>query len=218
MSKIEIKATCKDCLFFKELIHPSEHFTCSQAGYLEYSSPCQNFCYNSKKLRLIESQEKDVFGFIRKIPTTELNGMAALLLQEGYNRSWGWSIGDIAYFNLGKEDYVSSYVQVVFKGLAGNLDMAIIEGNRQDHKVWNGEIQIKSLLKKDQWIQKHKELVSLGRIFTDSLSQILPGYKYPSKEELSAEGYTPKNISQFYKYFPEGDLTKFIQTCQDITE
>ena len=218
MSKVELKVTCKDCLFFRDLIHPSEHFTCEQAGYLAYASPCANFCYNTKSLNLIESEERDLYAYIRKIPTNKLNGIAALIMQEGFNRSAGWSIGDIAYFNLGKEDYVSSYVQVVFKGLAGNLGMAIIESSKENHKTWNGEIQFDSLLRKEQWAVKHQQLVREGKIFSNCLDKILHGFQYPTIEEMSAEGYTPKNISQYSKYFPEDNLTSFIHSCQELKD
>ena len=218
MSKIEINVTCKDCLFYKDLVHPSEHFTCSNAGYLEYASPCKNFCFNAKKLRLINATDKDIYAILRKIPTEQLNNFAAMVIQEGYNRSEGWSVGDIAYYNLGKEDYISSYVQVIFKGLAGNLGLAIVEGNKQGEREWNGVLPFSSLLRKDEWQLKHEQLVQEGKILSHSLDSLLPGYQYPTEEELKSPNYIPCNISHYSKYFPKSDLTTFIENCKNVEE
>lgn len=207
MFKTEINLTCSNCLFYKDLIHPCEHFTCKLAGYLEYASPCSNFCYNTHQMPVINNDNKDLLSYIRKIPTNKLNELAALLVQEGYNRNSGWSIGDICYFNLGKQvDCIANYVQVVFKGLAGNLDMALIEGVGSDNKVWLGIIQLDSLLKTSQWQEKHQQLLKEKKFYDENkfLETYFPGYKYPSIEEMSKPYYTPRNIQDVFRCSKEG--------------
>lgn len=206
MSKTEIKVTCADCLFYNDLIHPSEHFTCKLAGYLNYSSPCDRFCFNMNGMTVINSKDRDLLGFVRKVPTDKLSELAALLVQEGYNRNRGWSIGDICYFNLGKEDCIATYVQVVFKGLADRLDAGLVEGVRShDNKLWTGTIQLNSLLKQDEWQRIHQQLVKEKKFYDNDkiLEQVFPGYKYPSIEEMSKEDYHPQDIQNFFKLIQE---------------
>lgn len=193
--KTELKVTCKDCLFFKNLIHPCEHFTCETAGFLEYSSPCQNFCVNFDELNLLYTDNKDIISYIRKVPKNELTRLSALLIQEGYNRTKGWSIGDLAYFNLGKTDYISSYVQVVFKGYDPNTGFAMVDGTKPGFSSYlNIKCPLSHLLTEEQWREKHKELVKEGRINDHSLDAMLPGYEYHSDEEMKQDDYVPDNI------------------------
>lgn len=197
VQKTEIKLTCGDCVFYKDLIHPSEKFSCQLAGYLEYANPCSNFCYNTNSMPLLNTDNPELISYIRRVPRNKINEVAALLIQDGYNRNYGWSIGDIGYFNLGKSDYLSSYVQVVFKGLAGNLELAIVEGSKyKDGTVWQGFVKLESLLKPNQFAKKRKELQAEGKIKDDCsyIASILPNYIEPTEEDLRDPEYTPSEI------------------------
>lgn len=199
MKKTEIKLTCGDCLFFNNLIHPSEHFTCKLAGYLEYNEPCANFCFNMQNRSIINTSDKEFISYVRRVPTNQLNTLAALLVQDGYNRSKGWSIGDLAYVHLGKwDESISSYVQVVFKGLAGNMESALVEGVGTS-KIWEGLFELNALLNAEQWREKHKKLFAEGKLYPKerNLEEMFPGYKYPTKEELSNPDYLPMNILEY---------------------
>jgi len=202
-NKTEIRLTCGDCLYYTDMIHPCENLTCKLAGYLSYSSPCSNFCYNTKNLTIINNQDKEFYSFIRKVPQSKLTELAALLVQEGYNRMKGWSLGDLAYFNLGKSDYISSYVQVVFKGLTDRSDnMALIEGSKQNEKLWLGEIELGALLNTKQWREKHKSLLAEGKILDEeAMKNLIPNYTYPSIEEMKKEDYTPTNVIDYMKMY-----------------
>lgn len=197
--KSEINVRCQNCLFFEDLIHPEENFTCKLSGYMNYSKPCGNFCVNTNSLSIISCQDKDILAYIRKIPTNKLSEVAALIVQEGYNREKNWSIGDIAYFNLGKTDYIDSYVQIVFKGLAGNMNLALIEGIKDNQCLWFGLVELDSLLKETDWREKHKELKRSGKLKNNSLKLIFPGYTEKGEDELEKDSYCPNNIVDYLK-------------------
>ena len=193
-AKTEIRISCQDCLFFDDLIHQTEHSTCKAGGVLKYNTPCANFCVNAKAMTLINNQNPEIMAYIRKVPSAKLSELAALLVQEGYNREYGWSIGDIAYYSLSGTDYISSYVQVVFKGMAGNMGLALIEGTKDKRKIWNGLVELHSLIRDNEWPAKHQELLKKGNIIDDSMYQFIPNYNYPTVEELSLTSYKPHNI------------------------
>ena len=194
MPKTEIRISCENCLFYDDLIHQTEHNTCKANGILKYNKPCSNFCINTKSMYLINNQNPEFMAYIRKVPTCQLSELAALLVQEGYNREYGWSIGDIAYYCLGGTQVVSSYVQVVFKGMAGNSGLAIIEGSKNGSKIWNGVVELSSLIPDCEWEAFHNKLVSEGKIIDNSMDYYIPGYSYPTVEKLSLNSYRPSNI------------------------
>lgn len=199
-NKTEINLTCKDCLFFDDLIHPENNFTCRTSGMIHYNSPCKNFCINTHSLTLVNNQNPQFYDYIRSVPTDQLSELAALLVQEGFNRRQGWSIGDICYFCLGKTQVISSYVQVVFKGLAGNTGLALIEGSRDRRKLWTGLVELKHLVKGSEWAELHEKLVKENKISDESMHYVIPGYSYPKDEILSLKGYRPSNIVDILKY------------------
>lgn len=203
MKKTEIKITCKDCLFYDGLVHPTNNFVCKLGGVLGYADPCQNFCIDMKNQSIINNENPEFLQFIRQVPTSRLSELAALLVQEGHNREQGWSIGDIAYYCLGKTECVSSYVQVVFKGIAGNMDLAIIEGVQNEGKTWIGIVEKKCLVKGSEWPEKHKKLVADGKISDDGLSKVVPGYSYP--EGMDEVGYIPQDIANVLKQVKDQD-------------
>lgn len=194
MPKTEIRISCANCLFYEDLIHPTEHNTCKVNGILSYNKPCANFCINTKEMPLINNQNPEFQAYIRKVPSAKLSELAALMVQEGYNREYGWSIGDIAYYSLSGTDYISSYVQVVFKGMAGNMGLALIEGTKNDSKIWNGLVELHSLIRDVDWPAHHKKLLEEGKILDNSMDSYIPGYSYPTIEKLSLNNYKPSNI------------------------
>lgn len=202
MRKTEINLTCGDCLYFNDLIHPSEHFTCKLAGYLEYNKPCSNFCFNMHSKTVVNNQDKEFLAFIRKVPTYKLNELAALLVQEGYNRNRGWSLGDFGYIKLERfEDTIAAYVQVVFKSFAGNQNDVLVDGVGTNQN-WLGVFDQSSLMNEKEWRVKHKQLLLEGKFYpekTRELEEMFPGYKYPSKEEMSKEDYIPMNVFNFIR-------------------
>lgn len=194
-NRISIPLNCGECLFFNDLINQTDNFTCKTGGILHYNTPCESFCINTNGLTLINTPDNEFLQYIRKVPTGKLNQLAALLVQEGYNRAEGWSIGDIAYYNLGKSEAISSYVQVIFKGIAGNMGLGIIESVRSPKgEIWTGMVELKYLIKEKDWPAKHKELLSNGKIKDDAMYKVIPNYSYPPEEKMILENYKPANI------------------------
>lgn len=200
-NKVTIPVNCENCLFFNDLINATDHTTCKNCGILPYNSPCSSFSINTNEMTLINNDDPKTIAYIRSVKTNKLNELAALLVQEGYNRAQGWSIGDIAYYNIGLTGYISSYVQVIFKGLAGNLGLALIEGVRNKNgQIWRGMTELKYLIKEEDWPALHKKLLAEGKVKDNSLEQRLPGLKsYPQPETLVLENYKPSDIMDLLK-------------------
>lgn len=203
-NKTQIPINCEYCLFYNDLIHPTENFTCKANGILLYNLPCENFCINTDDISLVNTENPEYYSYIRSIPTNKLSILASLLVQEGYNRAEGWSIGDVAYYNLGKTDAISSWVQVIFKGLAGNTGMGIVEGVKDPTtNLWFGKIELKYLYKEKEWREIHKRLLAEGKIKDDAMETLIPGYNYPLEAEMVSPNYKPSNIIEAIKKMKE---------------
>ena len=195
-NKVIIPVNCDKCLFFNDLINATDHTTCKNCGILPYNSPCASFSINTNEMTLINNDDPKTIAYIRSVKTNKLNELAALLVQEGYNRAKGWSIGDIAYYNIGITKYnLKQYEE------AGNLGLALIEGvKNKEGQIWRGMTELKYLVKEEDWPALHKKLLNEGKIKDNSLEEKLPGLEsYPQPEKLILENYKPQDIMDLLK-------------------
>lgn len=150
---VNIDVRCEDCIYFtRHAAYGGENgVPCQEFKRLEQALPCNKFSINPYRINFVKKRLPELFEIIGDLSKTEVNILAAMLIQEPKIRKLGFIAGQKVYVPTGEGKYISdwrsAYVVSVFYDYVQKKNYVVVEGKNN----FRATIYASSLFTRDKW-------------------------------------------------------------------
>lgn len=181
----DLSLRCGDCNHFKGSAHPSFGSVCHALGTHPAQPAPECFTPNFGALRVLGNDTWALLAtLLGSMSPQQTRVLLSVMQTAGRLEKYGFSFLDTGYFLAGSEDVLTDYARgfVLGAGPGGTIILAGDKWLKAPSTSVLAYLDARSILSKEEWLQKRESLVKRGRISVASrpVPRTVDDYEPPS--------------------------------------